>query len=83
MVKHSEIVVPERPIESDWGEWLLAHPDCDAIYGGLEMPEQKITVFAYATSKKGNPELEKYREKFFSDKKILEGLNANAVGGII
>ncbi|MBE5832194.1 MAG: hypothetical protein E7306_10705 [Butyrivibrio sp.] len=66
------ISIPDFPIEINYGDWVIDHPECDSI---MEMigTGPIMLVYAYSTSNEGNKELRLLKDARFSDKKILMG----------
>ena len=73
MEKMRNIVVPEAPIEADYGEWAFLHPECDTIMQ-IVGTGSTILVYGYAKRAEGNRELRAYRNAFFPNLKILKGV---------
>lgn len=82
MADYSNITILEDPIEANWGDWLVAHPDCDTICEDVKTGE-RIRVFAFSKSLEGNRTLKQYRNQSLLGKKILKGLSSDAIAGII
>lgn len=76
------VSILDKPMEVDWGKWLLEHPDCDTVYEDVKIGEI-IRVYAFSVSKSGNVELERIRNQRFSGKKIMKGLSSSAIAGLI
>ncbi len=72
------ISIPDYPIEINYGDWVINHPDCDSI---MEMIGNGpiMLVYAYSTSKEGNKELRQLKDTSFSDKKILMGVSKDGI----
>ena len=82
MVKTTDVKVFEYPEEANYGQWAFDHPECDSIIEQIGTGPT-ILVYAYATTKEGNKELENVRDEMFSDKAILMGVSMDAIRGFI
>ncbi len=78
----SKVVIPEFPIETNYGKWLLENPECDSISEQIGTGTTMI-VYAYATSKSGNKELRELRNKMFPDKKIYRALSQAGIRTLV
>ena len=72
------ITVLDKPLKVDIMEWVFQHPDCDTIYE-KSGDGQKIYVFAYSNSKEGNQVLLKYRDEKMKEKRLMAGMEYDAV----
>ena len=82
MTDESNIEVLQEPIEADYVQWAIEHPECDSI---IEHIGQGATmrVFAYAITKAANRALRDYRNKYLSDKRILVGMTKDGISSIV
>ncbi len=76
------IVVPEYPIEADYGQWLMEHPECDLIADHIGTGT-KLLIYAYATSKEGNKALRLCRDEKFDGKTIFKGVSVDGLSTLI
>ena len=76
------ITILNEPMEVNWGDWLMAHPDCDTICEDVEVGE-RIRVFAFSKTSKGNKDLKAYRNEHLSGMQILKGISSYAIAGIV
>ena len=76
--KTENITVLEKPVKVDIMEWAFEHPDCDTIYEKTG-EGQIINVFAYSNSKEGNLDLLKYRDVKMKGKRLMAGMEQDAV----
>ena len=79
-MQNSKVVIPEYPITVNLGEWVIEHPECDSI---CERIGPNYLIYAYATDKDGNGDLEELRDEKFSEKKILEGVSLDGIRRLI
>lgn len=77
-----DIEILEYPLEVNYGQWAIDHPECDTIYEQIGTGST-ILVYAFALSKKANSLLVKYRDKHLQDKKILMGVSLDGIRSII
>ena len=82
MEKKDEIEILDFPIEANYGQWAIDHPECDTIYEQIGT-SSVILVYAFAKSKRGNKLLEIYRNDHLKDKKILMGVSMDGIRSII
>lgn len=82
MREYPHITILSQPIEANWSQWLVDHPDCDTICEDVETGET-IRVYAFASSQEGNRELGEYRNLQLAGIPILKGLSSYAIAGII
>ena len=80
--QNANVVIPEYPITVNLGEWVIAHPECDSICERIGTGPNYL-IYAYATGKEGNGDLEDLRDEKFSDKKILEGVSLDGIRRLI
>jgi hypothetical protein len=78
----TDVVVPEFPIETDYGNWAIEHPECDSIIEQIGTGPI-ILVYAYATSHEGNKTLMRIKEQKFADKEILMGVTLDGIRRLI
>ena len=82
MVKIADVEIFEYPVEANYGQWAVDHPECDSIIEQIGTGPI-ILVYAYATTKVGNEELRGVRDKMFPDKEILMGVSMDGIRGLI
>ena len=80
--KNGDIEILDFPIEANYGQWAMDHPECDTIYEQIGT-SSVILVYAFAKSKSGNKPLELYRNNHLKDKKILMGVSMDGIRSII
>ena len=81
-MQNSKVVIPEYPITVNLGEWVIEHPECDSICERIGTGPNYL-IYAYATDKDGNGDLEELRDEKFSEKKILEGVSLDGIRRLI
>lgn len=81
-IDRANINVLDQPIKTDFGQWIIDHPDCDTIFDKAET-SSVIIIYAYATSKKGNSDLHLYRDTHFTGKKILKGVSLDGIRKLV
>ena len=69
----TDIIIPDYPIETNYGQWAYDHPECDTIMK-LIGTGPIMLVYAYSGSKHANKELRRLRDERFADKRILQGV---------
>lgn len=82
MMENPNIKIPNTPLVVNLGEWIIEHPDCDSICERIDANHNYL-IFAYASQKSGNQDIKKLRDERFSDKKILMGVTADGIRGLI
>lgn len=78
----SNVIVPDWPLEVDFGDWIIDHPDCDTVYERIS-GSSNILVYAYASDKSGNDILRDLRDRNYSGKKILQGVSENGIRQLV
>lgn len=74
----TNIMVPEIPIEVDFGDWIISHPSCDTVIEEIQ-GSPKVLVYAYATSEDGNKALHLYRDRELSGMEISKGVSERGI----
>ena len=82
VLENTGVCVPDWPIEVDFGEWIINHPDCDAIYERIS-GSSNILIYAYAMTRSGNDALRVLRDQQFSGKKILQGVSERGIRQLV
>ena len=82
VTEKKDIVVLDFPIEANYGQWAIDHPECDTVYEQIGT-SSTILVYAYSLSKGGNKNLHRYRDEFLEGKKILMGVSLDGIRSII
>ncbi len=81
-IKTENVIVPEFPIEANYGQWAIDHPECDSIVEQIGTGPI-ILVYAYSVSKSGNKELELVKNSAFPDKEILMGVTLDGIRSLL
>jgi len=81
-VDMTNIMVLQYPIEANYGEWAVDHPECDTVCEQIGA-SPTILIYAYATSKKGNSPLHMFRDKNLAGKDILKGVSMDGIRKLI
>ncbi len=76
------IMIPDFPIEANYGQWAMEHPECDSVAEQIGTGTT-ILIYAYATSKDGNKTLRVCRDRMFTDKKIFKGVSLDGIRTLI
>ena len=72
----NDIIVLDKPIETDDLKWLADHPECDSI---IDHIGRILRVYAYATKKSANRALAKFRDTYYAEKTILAGVSQDGI----
>ena len=76
------ISIPEQPLEEDFADWILNHPDCDTIFEKIN-GSSNILVYAYALNDDGNDDLLTVRKQRFPEKELLQGVSQRGLRQLI
>ena len=77
-MEKERVVVLDPPVRTDYLDWLIAHPECDAIIEDADT-QHDVYVYAYATSLDANDDLKKMWKKDYKGKHVMGGLSRAGV----